>query len=506
MATLSPVREAWPLLEGLELVNRGKVRDTYRLKKGLLLVVTTDAISIFDFVLNATVPTKGIILNAMNHFWLKYLAGFGFTTHFVAAGADIDRYLPENLRGNIDLQSRAMVVTELDMVPVEFIFRNCLTGSGLTAYENTGEVCGHKLPAGLQDGDKLPFILDTPTDKAIEGHDEHISAESVRNKYPADTHDLINVVQIARAYLEKRGIMLADTKFEIGSLNFTADDIITTGGPLQAGKIDVRVDILADELLTPDSSRFWDLNEWLESRKPAVGRRACSSFDKELVRIFGKSVGINKLDPKNPADIATVNALVIPDEIIWQTTDVYRYIFWRLTGKTIEQYLYDVLFVQASERRAKKIMIIFGSESDLPEIKRAGIYDNLSGNISMHVISCHRNPQEIMEFVKNLEGVDVVIGVGGKALALPGAIDAWAHYFKNKVRVAGVALGEQGSDALLAAQLSIKEIPGQPVIMDEISGKVYSGAGGLRDLLVRIEKGELPPVRPRKERPVKYNV
>lgn len=487
MTKLSPARSEWAVISGLDLISRGKVRDTYRLKNNRLLVVATDSISIFDFVLNALVPMKGVILNAMNHFWLKYLAGFGFETHFVAAGADIDSYLPESLHGNADLQSRAMVVQELDMAPYEFIFRICLTGSGLAAYKQNSRVCGHRLPSGLQDGDELPYILDTPTTKAEEGHDEHVSAGSVSAAYPGANYRMINMVQIAKAYAESRGIKLADTKFE-GSL-----------------------DKLGDEVLTPDSSRFWDLREWRESRKPREDRKAPSSLDKELVRIWGKSMGINKLDPKNPNDVAAVHALDVPVRVIAQTMQTYRYIFWRLTGKTIEQYLREEMKVQVLERPPKNVLIICGSDADLPGVKT--VCNDLLPvplpaklNITVHIASCHRNPMDLQNLIYNLQGVDVVIGVGSKALALPGVIDAWMHYFEKNIRVAGVALGEKGSKALMAARLSIEELPSQPVVINEMTGQAYTGYEGLYELLERIDKGELPPAKPRKEAPVQMNV
>jgi len=486
MTKLSPARAGWPVLPGLELMSRGKVRDTYQLERpGLLLVVATDGISIFDFVLNALVPMKGVILNAMNHFWLNFLAGFGFRTHFVAAGDGIDEYLPKYLRGNADLQSRAMVVLNLAMAPVEFVFRNCLTGSGKDAYIKTGQVCGHKLPSGLQDGDQLPYILDTPTTKAEEGHDEHTDAKAVRAEYPEMIYKLLCIVQLARDYCGAHGIMLADTKFE-GSK-----------------------EVLGDEVLTPDSSRFSDLHEWLESRKPAEGRKAPSSLDKQLVREWGISRGIKKLDPKKPEDVEKVHAMVVPDEIIAQTTETYRYIFWRLTGMTIEQYLSGVMKVKIPLTPMKNVLLICGSETDLPQVKAVCDDAELaSTKVTIHIMSCHRNPQDLTDFINSSRSreYDVIIGVGSKALALPGVIDAWVYHFGQDVRVAGVALGEPGSKDLLAAQLSITQLPGQPVIFNEMTGQAYTGVSGLRELLDRIDNGELPPVKPRKEKPVQWDV
>ncbi len=180
---LSPVRRAVPILDGLELVNRGKVRDTYRLPNKLLLIVVTDGISVFDFVLNVLVPMKGYVLAAMTHHWLLFLESKGVKTHFIAAGKDIDYYLPEHLRNNIDLQRRSMVVMELSMILIEFIMRFCLTGSVLKEYREKGTVYGKPMPLGLKDGDLLSEMLFTPTTKAAEGHDEPVNEEWVRKNH-----------------------------------------------------------------------------------------------------------------------------------------------------------------------------------------------------------------------------------------------------------------------------------------------------------------------------------
>ena len=318
MTKHSTARAGVKLLPGLKLFSQGKIRDTYILPNENLLSVATDGISIFDFVLNALIPGKGVILNAMNHFWVQYLGNFGIKTHLIAAGSDIDEYLPTELRNNLDLQSRAIVIRKLKMVPVEFIARAVLTGSAVKSYKETLQVCGHQLLHGLQDGDTLPCILDTPTTKAEVGHDENLSAADVRQKYPGQTYTLLQVFQIASQYSEQRGIKLADTKLEFG----------------EDGTI-------ADEILTPDSSRFWELKIWQEGRKITDGRKAPPPYDKQLVRTWGIEQGINKLDPKNPDDVARVHSFVVPDSLIQQTNEIYNYIFWRLTGYTIESYLYE---------------------------------------------------------------------------------------------------------------------------------------------------------------------
>jgi len=484
MATLSPARAGFPLVSGLELLSRGKVRDTYRLGNGLLLVVATDGISIFDFVLNALVPMKGIILTAMNHFWLTKLTGLGFKTHLVAAGVDIDSYLPEALRGNAGLQSRAMVVKELKMAGAEFVFRDCLTGSGLKEYLQTGELNGHMLPKGLQDGDRLPYVIFDPTTKEEVGHDERISAEQIAAKYPKAVCNLIDAFQVIKSHAESCGIVFADTKFE-GS-----------------------ADELGDEVGTPDSSRFWDLREWLASRKPEIGRKAPSALDKQRVRVWGIGEGINKLDPSNPADVAKVHSLVLPELVICQTTQIYRYIFWRLTGYTIEQYLRNKMGILVEDLE-KPIAIVLGSKSDLPKVQRAVDHAMTLPNskVAVHILSCHRNPRELRKFVESgCMGAQTVICAGSKAFALPGAMDAEIHAASKDIRVVGVALGEPGSEDLLAAQLSISQLPGTPVVMDEVSGSVYTGQEGLWEAINRVIKGELPPLPARVAKPAEFNI
>lgn len=363
MSKHSPARAGWPLLPGLNLFFRGKVRDTYRLTNGPLLVVATDAISIFDHVLNALVPQKGVILNAMNHFWLNHLASFGLGTHFVAAGDDIDAYLPEALCNNADLQSRAMVVREFDMAPFEFVFRKCLTGSGLAEYRINRRLGGLTLPPGMQDGDELPCIVFTPTTKAETGHDEPVDGRDVIKEYPLAQYNASVAFQLAFLYAEAMGIVLADAKLELNKHG-----------------------LICDEVFTPDAARFWALPAWKKSRELSSGRKAPPPFDKQLVRDWGKEQGINGRDPEKVEDVKWVHSLQVPPRLIEQTTQTYRYIFWRLTGMTVEQYLREKMGVQVPERPAKKVAIICGSASDLPVIEQ-----ELSAR---SLVACHQLPQE----------------------------------------------------------------------------------------------------------------
>lgn len=331
MPVLSPLRQNVPVLPGLQLLGRGKVRDSYELGNGNLLIYASDGISIFDFVLNAIVPKKGMVLSAMSYFWLTRLENeLCIKTHLLAAGPAIDRYLPEALRGNPELQSQAMVVRKLAMADVEFVARGVLTGSGLKSYKATGAVCGIALPPGLQDGDELPEVIATPTTKAQEGHDEAMDAAAVREKYPEETALLLKIFSHAANVARRSGILLADTKFEFGRD--------------EAGRV-----VLGDEALTPDSSRFWDAAVWAAGRKLG-DRKAPPPFDKQLVREWGIKQGINKLDPLKPEDVARVQSLEVPRELIEATTQTYRYIFWRLTGMKLETYLRGVLGVSVEDK------------------------------------------------------------------------------------------------------------------------------------------------------------
>ncbi|MFA5052463.1 MAG: phosphoribosylaminoimidazolesuccinocarboxamide synthase [Parcubacteria group bacterium] len=479
MATkFSPVRAAWPKLPGLRLLSQGKIRDTYELDGDLLLQVATDGISIYEFLLNALIPMKGIIITAMTVFWFRFLEKNGVKTDLVAAGAEIDYYLPEHLRNNPDLQSRAIVVKRLAMADGEFIWRGYITGSGYKAYKETGKVCGHELPPGLEDGDKLPEPLDTPTSKAKEGHDEHLDAFTIRKKYPEQTALLMKVFEFMTKYALTRGINLIDGKLEISEDGILADEI------------------------SPDSCRFCDAHAYKESRRKSP-RVMPQSMDKQVVRNWGKTVGIDKRDPQNPEDVNYVHRIVVPKDVIWNTTAAYRYIFWRLTDMKIEEYLCAEMEVDYSWPE-KTIAIIAGSESDLPSIKNVVCpYDPY---IMVHVMSCHRNPKAVMDYMANLpEDTDFVIGVGGKAFALPGILAAWAHEFERGVFIGGVALGSKNNRSLLAAKFSLTELPERQVLLDP-RGKAYTGEQGLHMLLERIVNEELPPPPPWTNKPCKMNI
>ncbi len=293
---------------GLELIHQGKVRDTYKLPGSeLLLLVASNRVSIFDFVLPALVPEKGRVLTHLTTLWLSNVL-FNFKNHLISYGAHLDRHLLPILHNNVELQARSIVVLDLKMIPVECIVRDYLTGSGLDSYKETGHICGHALPAGLHDGSRLPNPIFTPTTKADEGHDEHMDAFSVEQLYGYGPEELsLAIFEKASRYAAERGIIIADTKMELGYYN---SDIL-----------------IGDEIFTPDSSRFWLKESWEEA---VAQKKSPAGYDKQPVREWGKTVstpfgviGINKLNPANKEHVEFVHSLTVPPAVIEETTRRY---------------------------------------------------------------------------------------------------------------------------------------------------------------------------------------
>jgi len=289
-------------LDGLTHVHRGKVRDLYRLPDGRLLMVASDRISAFDFVLSSPIPDKGRILTAMTVWWFERLQSL-VPNHLLAAE---DPAIPAPWRG------RALVCTPLRMVPVEAVARGYLTGSGLLDYQATGSVCGVPLPAGLVDGDRLPTPIFTPASKAAVGdHDENVSYDTVVETVGAATAERLRTLTLAiyAAAVEiaaERGIILADTKFEFGH---------DAGGEL----------VLGDEVLTPDSSRFWPADDWQPGRPQP-------SFDKQYVRnwLLSPAAGWDRSSGAAPPPL--------PDDVVQATRDRYVEAYERLTGKAFSDW------------------------------------------------------------------------------------------------------------------------------------------------------------------------
>jgi len=484
---LSPARLSVPLLEGLELVNRGKVRDTYRIppRPGipdrLLLVVVTDGISVFDFVLNVLILIKGYVLAAMTHYWMLFLESKGIKTHFVAAGKNIDHYLPEHLRGNIDLQRRAMVVMELDMILIEFIMRFCLTGSVLSEYREKGTVYGKPMPAGLKDGDLLEEMIFTPTTKAQDGdHDKPIPEQWVRDNY----REAVAIFEAACSFttpnaLEKN-LLIADKKGELGR---DQKGIIRVG----------------DEWATCDSSRMWDLLIHQKMRGKA-NRKPPPSLDKQYMRAYAEEHGINgKLDPKNPENVAKAHALAIPQEVVDETSHLYRYAAYRLFGESVDEYGRNRMGINIPYKK-KKVAFVFGSRSDIPQM-RQHIKSTLGPELSrrlekpdVHVLSCHRHDRELRAFINGgCGGADAVIATAGMAAALPGMMTTYIKKRGIKIPVIGVGVDGPTPEDHDAARLSIKRLPSGPVVINEVQGEPYMGPDGFHAAIMRVAYGELPP-------------
>ena len=283
----------------VERHGRGKVRDVYRVDDRLL-IIATDRISAFDYILPTGIPEKGKVLTQLSIFWFDFLRDVT-PTHFLTAS--VDEY-PQELRAFRDqLEGRSMLVKRARMVEIECVARGYISGSGWKEYQKQGTVCGIRLPAGLKESDKLPEPIFTPATKAQTGHDENVSFEHVVSLIGADLaarlRDLtLEIYTRAARYAETKGIIIADTKFEFG---FVGDELV-----------------LGDEVLTPDSSRFWPA----ETYKPGGPQ---FSFDKQFVRDYLESIRWNKQPPAPP----------LPDEVAEKTSEKYRQAYQVLTGREL---------------------------------------------------------------------------------------------------------------------------------------------------------------------------
>jgi phosphoribosylaminoimidazole-succinocarboxamide synthase len=281
-------------LAGMKLLARGKVRDIYAGPVGdRLLIVTTDRISAFDYILATGIPDKGRVLTQMTLFWLDFLKDI-VPNHYLSSSTE---GLPPEMVG------RSMWVKRCEMFPVECVARGYLSGSGWKDYQKTGAVCGIGLPPGLRESDKLPEPIFTPATKAESGHDENISIEEAGKIIGPDTaarlRDLtLAVYKKAAAYALSKGIIIADTKLEFGTI---------------AGVI-----TLADEVLTPDSSRFWRVADYQPGRAQA-------SFDKQFVRDYLESIHWNKQPP----------APALPPDVAAKTSEKYKEAYRILSGRTL---------------------------------------------------------------------------------------------------------------------------------------------------------------------------
>jgi phosphoribosylaminoimidazole-succinocarboxamide synthase len=281
-------------LPGFERVARGKVRDVYAVG-GDLLIVATDRISAFDCILPQGIPGKGRVLTQMSLFWFRFLKDL--TPNHLITG-DFDRF-PQSLSKYRDpLEGRSMLVKRCRMEPVECVARGFIAGSGWKDYKRTGAICGNPLPPDLRDGDRLPDPIFTPATKAESGHDENVSFEHVVELVGRETAErlrglTLRIYAAAAKHAESRGIILADTKFEFG----------WSDGEL----------LLADEVLTPDSSRYWPRDEY----RPGGPQK---SFDKQFVRDYLETLDWDKRPP----------APTLPPDVIEKTAEKYEEAYRRI--------------------------------------------------------------------------------------------------------------------------------------------------------------------------------
>ena len=283
----------------LTLHARGKVRDLYSLNEQLLFVAT-DRISAFDYVLATGIPEKGRVLTQLSLFWFDFLKDV-VKNHLVTAS--VDQYPAPLKKYADDLRGRSMLVTKAQMIDIECVARGYLSGSGWKEYQQTGAVCGIKLPAGLKESDKLPEPIFTPATKALSGHDENISIEEMAKRTGKELaeklRDLtLKIYKTAADYAAGRGIIIADTKFEFGQ---TSQGLI-----------------LADEVLTPDSSRFWPADKYQPGK-------AQESFDKQFVRDYLEAIKWNKQPP----------APSLPDDVARKTSEKYIEAYRILAGREL---------------------------------------------------------------------------------------------------------------------------------------------------------------------------
>ena len=286
-------------LAGVVRHARGKVRDVYSVDNRLL-IVATDRISAFDYILKSGIPDKGRVLTQLSLFWFDFLRDV-VPNHFLTAR--VDEYPAPLPQFRDQLEGRSMLVKRAQMIDIECVARGYLSGSGWKEYRERGTVCGIPLPAGLRESDKLPKPIFTPATKAQSGHDENVSfahvVSLIGEALAVRLRDLtLEIYNRASRYAETRGIIIADTKFEFG---FAGEELL-----------------LGDEVLTPDSSRFWPADTY----KPGGAQ---FSFDKQFVRDYLESIHWNKQPP----------APALPDEVAEKTSEKYREAFRILTGRSL---------------------------------------------------------------------------------------------------------------------------------------------------------------------------
>lgn len=285
-------------------VGSGKVRELFEVGDDQLLLVASDRISAYDVVLPQAIPDKGKVLTGLSHYWFEVTESIS-PSHLISVAAE---ELPDV--GVDDLPGRAMLCHRADPIAIEFVVRGYLSGSGWKEYKSTGEVCGHKLPEGLTESDRLPEPILTPATKAVTGHDENITEKEAAGVAGAEIYDTartyaLEIYKKAAGIALERGVIIADTKFEFG---------------IHEGRV-----ILIDEVLTPDSSRFWPVDEY----SPGGSQ---PSFDKQYVRDWLDSEGWDHSPP--PPEL--------PTDVVTATRDRYVEAYERVSGRPFDSWLKEV--------------------------------------------------------------------------------------------------------------------------------------------------------------------
>lgn len=289
------------------LFHRGKVRDTYDLGDDQLLMIASDRISAFDVVMDQPVPGKGVILTRMSAFWFEIIDHV-MPNHVIASASDEVAMADVEKTGALidlppELARRSMVIKKADRLDIECVVRNYIAGSAWAEYEESGTMNGEPLPEGIKAADRFAEPVFTPSTKAASGHDMPLTRHEAKDLVGVETHQLLEeksleVFQVAHDYAAERGMILVDTKFEFGYVD---------------GELTI-----IDEVLTPDSSRYWDVNDWAPGNFPPA-------FDKQFLRAWLLDTDWNR-EPPPPK---------LPDEIVEQTQARYLESYWRLSGKSL---------------------------------------------------------------------------------------------------------------------------------------------------------------------------
>jgi phosphoribosylaminoimidazole-succinocarboxamide synthase len=423
-ATPTPILDTH--LEGLKRIARGKVRDIYEIEDGLLLIAT-DRVSAFDVVMNQGIPNKGKVLTHVSKFWFDKLAGI-VPNHLITT--DVAAMPKAAQRHEATLAGRTMYVKRCEPLPVEFVVRGYLAGSGLKDYKKTGAICGVKLPSGLAESSRLPEPILTPTTKAAIGHDEPIDFAGVCERIGKDLAEQTRSVSLeifkrAHAIAEERGLLLADTKFEFGLLD---------------GKL-----VWIDEALTPDSSRYWAKSAWKEGV-------AQQPFDKQVLRNY---LLAQPWDQKPPPP-------TLSDEIVAETARRYVETARILTGSAP---------AGCADSATFRVGIVMGSDNDLPQLEDGiAVLREFGVPVEVRVLSAHRTPTEAHRFAREAEsnGIRVIIAAAGGAAHLAGAMAAASTLPIIGVPIASTPLA--GFDALLSTSMMPPGIPVATVAVGKMGG------------------------------------